>query len=193
MKKRALVLGLVGILAMSGLSFAATNNSTISKSKAEKIAMAKVPNGEIERVYLDKEDSEYNIFIKKGNAIYEVEVNARNGKVTDVDKEYIKTSSSNNTQKNNVNKRKNDISESKAREVILKKIPNGKIERIYLDRDDNEYNAIVTKGSAVYEVEVNSLNGKITDIDRDDDYYEDDYYDYDDHDDHDDDDYYDED
>lgn len=110
MKKRALVLGLVGILAMSGLSFAATNNSTISKSKA--------------------------------------------------------------------------------REVILKKIPNGKIERIYLDRDDNEYNAIVTKGSAVYEVEVNSLNGKITDIDRDDDYYEDDYYDYDDHDD---DDYYDED
>lgn len=87
MKKRALVLGLVGILAMSGLSFAATNNSTISKSKAEKIAMAKVPNGKIERVYLDKEDSEYNIFIKKGNAVYEVEVNSLNGKITDIDRD----------------------------------------------------------------------------------------------------------
>ncbi len=48
---------------------------------------------------------------------------------------------------------------------MIYKIPNWKIEKIYLVERDREYKAIVKKGNEVYEIEVDSFNVNITDFD----------------------------
>ena len=111
MKKRSLVLGLSGVLLISGLSFAATQESekTISQSDAEKIMLNKIPNGKIEKIYLDEKDREYKAIVKKGNELYEIEVNSLNGNITDFDKEYVVNHNNNsNNQNNNQNANQNN-------------------------------------------------------------------------------------
>ena len=105
MTKRSLVLGLVGVLLISGLSFAATQEGgkTISQADAEKIMLNKIPNGKIEKIYLDERDREYKAIVKKGNEVYEIEVDSSNGNITDFDKEYVEN------QNNNQNKPNNDV------------------------------------------------------------------------------------
>ena len=105
MTKRSLVLGLAGVLLISGLSFAATQEGgkTISQADAEKIMLNKIPNGKIEKIYLDERDREYKAIVKKGNEVYEIEVDLLNGNITDFDKEYVEN------QNNSQNKPNNDV------------------------------------------------------------------------------------
>lgn len=105
MTKRSLVLGLAGVLLISGLSFAATQEGgkTISQADAEKIMLNKIPNGKIEKIYLDERDREYKAIVKKGNEVYEIEVDSSNGNITDFDKEYVEN------QNNSQNKPNNDV------------------------------------------------------------------------------------
>lgn len=105
MTKRSLVLGLAGVLLISGLSFAATQEGgkTISQADAEKIMLNKIPNGKIEKIYLDERDREYKAIVKKGNEVYEIEVDSLNGNITDFDKEYVEN------QNNSQNKPNNDV------------------------------------------------------------------------------------
>ena len=124
MTKRSLVLGLAGVLLISGLSFAATQEGgkTISQADAEKIMLNKIPNGKIEKIYLDERDREYKAIVKKGNEVYEIEVDSLNGNITDFDKEYVKNQNNNNSsnqgnqnndqnsnQNNSQNKPNNDV------------------------------------------------------------------------------------
>ena len=120
MTKRSLVLGLAGVLLISGLSFAATQESgkTISQTDAEKIMLNKIPNGKIEKIYLDERDREYKAIVKKGNEVYEIEVDSLNGNITDFDKEYMVNQNNNNSsnqgnqntnQNNSQNKPNNDV------------------------------------------------------------------------------------
>ena len=99
MTKRSLVLGLAGVLLISGLSFAATQEGgkTISQADAEKIMLNKIPNGKIEKIYLDERDREYKAIVKKGNEVYEIEVDSSNGNITDFDKEYVENQNNNNS------------------------------------------------------------------------------------------------
>lgn len=99
MTKRSLVLGLAVVLLISGLSFAATQEGgkTISQADAEKIMLNKIPNGKIEKIYLDKRDREYKAIVKKGNEVYEIEVDSLNGNITDFDKEYVINQNNNNS------------------------------------------------------------------------------------------------
>lgn len=105
MTKRSLVLGLAGVLLISGLSFAATQEGgkTISQADAEKIMLNKIPKGKIEKIYLDERDREYKAIVKKGNEVYEIEVDSSNGNITDFDKEYVEN------QNNSQNKPNNDV------------------------------------------------------------------------------------
>lgn len=107
MTKRSLVLGLAGVLLISGLSFAATQEGgkTISQADAEKIMLNKIPNGKIEKIYLDERDREYKAIVKKGNEVYEIEVDSLNGNITDFDKEYVVNQ--NNTNNNSRNRGNN--------------------------------------------------------------------------------------
>ena len=125
MIKRSLVLGLAGVLLISGLSFAATQESgkTISQTDAEKIMLNKIPNGKIEKIYLDERDREYKAIVKKGNEVYEIEVDSSNGNITDFDKEYVENQNNNNSsnqgnQNNNQNSNQNNSQNKPNNDVI---------------------------------------------------------------------------
>ena len=109
MTKRSLVLGLAGVLLISGLSFAATQEGgkTISQADAEKIMLNKIPNGKIEKIYLDERDREYKAIVKKGNEVYEIEVDSSNGNITDFDKEYVENQNNNSNNQGNQNNNQN--------------------------------------------------------------------------------------
>ena len=125
MTKRSLVLGLAGVLLISGLSFAATQEGgkTISQADAEKIMLNKIPNGKIEKIYLDERDREYKAIVKKGNEVYEIEVDSSNGNITDFDKEYVVNQNNNssnqgNNQNNNQNSNQNNSQNKPNNDVI---------------------------------------------------------------------------
>ena len=125
MTKRSLVLGLVGVLLISGLSFAATQEGgkTISQADAEKIMLNKIPKGKIEKIYLDERDREYKAIVKKGNEVYEIEVDSSNGNITDFDKEYVENQNNNNSsnqgnQNNNQNSNQNNSQNKPNNDVI---------------------------------------------------------------------------
>ena len=125
MTKRSLVLGLAGVLLISGLSFAATqeDGKTISQADAEKIMLNKIPNGKIEKIYLDERDREYKAIVKKGNEVYEIEVDSLNGNITDFNKEYVENQNNNNSsnqgnQNNNQNSNQNNSQNKPNNDVI---------------------------------------------------------------------------
>ena len=125
MTKRSLVLGLAGVLLISGLSFAATqeDGKTISQADAEKIMLNKIPKGKIEKIYLDERDREYKAIVKKGNEVYEIEVDSSNGNITDFDKEYVENQNNNNSsnqgnQNNNQNSNQNNSQNKPNNDVI---------------------------------------------------------------------------
>lgn len=166
MTKRSLVLGLAGVLLISGLSFAATQEGgkTISQADAEKIMLNKIPNGKIEKIYLDERDREYKAIVKKGNEVYEIEVDSLNGNITDFDKEYV--INQNNTNNNSSNQGNNQTNNQNTNQNNSQNKPNNDV--IY---DDDKYD-----------------DDRYDDKDDYDDKYDDDRYDdKDDYDDYDDD------
>lgn len=120
MTKRSLVLGLAGVLLISGLSFAATQEGgkTISQADAEKIMLNKIPNGKIEKIYLDERDREYKAIVKKGNEVYEIEVDSLNGNITDFDKEYVVNQNNNSSNQGNQNNNQNNSQNKPNNDVI---------------------------------------------------------------------------
>ena len=184
MIKRSLVLGLAGVLLISGLSFAATQESgkTISQTDAEKIMLNKIPNGKIEKIYLDERDREYKAIVKKGNEVYEIEVDSLNGNITDFDKEYMvnqnNNSSNQGNQNNNQNSNQNNSQNKPNNDVIYDddKYDDDRYDDDYDDKyDDDKYD--------------DDHDDKYEDDRYDDDYddkYDDDKHDHDDQDDFDD-------
>ena len=130
MTKRSLVLGLAGVLLISGLSFAATQEGgkTISQADAEKIMLNKIPKGKIEKIYLDERDREYKAIVKKGNEVYEIEVDSLNGNITDFDKEYVENQNNNSSNQGNQNNNQNSNQNNSQNK------PNNDV--IYDDKDD---------------------------------------------------------
>lgn len=142
MTKRSLVLGLAGVLLISGLSFAATQEGgkTISQADAEKIMLNKIPNGKIEKIYLDERDREYKAIVKKGNEVYEIEVDSLNGNITDFDKEYVvnqnNTNNNSSNQGNNQNTNQNNSQNKPNNDVVYDDDRYDYDDDRYDDRDD---------------------------------------------------------
>ena len=136
-----------------------SSSKYIGEAKAKEIMLKKVPGAEIVKFKLDKDDTaEYEGELRKGNYEYEISVNAKTGKITDYEKEIIKTSS------------KKLIGESKAKEIMLKKVPGAKIVKFELDNDKTpEYEGELKKGNYEYEITVNAITGKITEFEKDND------------------------
>lgn len=146
------------VLSQVGVADAASK--LIGSAKAKEIMLKKVPGAKIVKFRLDNDKTpEYEGELRKGSYKYEIDVNAKTGKITDYEKEKIKTSSS------------KYIGEAKAKEIMLKKVPGAKIVKFELDNDDRtpEYEGELRKGNYEYEITINAISGKITEyeVDRD--------------------------
>ena len=141
------------ILSQVGVVNAASK--LIGTTKAKEIMLKKVPGAKITKFKLDNDSTpEYEGVLTKGKYRYEIEVNAKTGKITEYEKEKIKTSSK-------------YIGEKKAKEIMLKKVPGAKITKFKLDKDGTpEYEAELTKGSYKYEISVNAKTGQITEYEK---------------------------
>ena len=131
----------------------------IGSTKAKEIMLKKVPGAKIVKFRLDNDRTpEYEGELTKGSYKYEIDVNAKTGKITDYEKEKIKTSS------------KKLIGEAKAKEIMLKKVSGAKIVKFELDNDKTpEYEGELRKGNYEYEISVNAITGKITEFEKDND------------------------
>jgi len=65
-----------------------TQNTPISEKQAKEIALGKV-KGEVVRVKLEEDDGRqyYEVIVKSSGSMYEVEIDAKTGKVLEVEKE----------------------------------------------------------------------------------------------------------
>lgn len=133
-------------------------SSNITLAKAKEVALKEV-SGTVQKTSQD--DDDYNIYIKNGNYVYEIEVDKRTGKVDSVEKEKIKTTTSSSTKTSTSNSVKTTL--EKAKTLALAEV-NGKI--ISTKTDDDDYEIIIQKGDYLYEVEVDRRTGRIDNIDK---------------------------
>ncbi|MBM7700320.1 PepSY domain-containing protein [Kurthia huakuii] len=169
MKKALIVTALVGTLGVSGIiGYAASNASqlttgvksavtaqttTMTVDEAQKIALQKVKGSIISS---EQDDDDYEFDIRDGDYVYEVEVKKNNGNATTVEKDY---------------KPAHDVtvSEEQAREIALKKVPDGEIVKLELDDDDGQsrYDVEIVKHDYEHELEIDATTGKILEYERD--------------------------
>ena len=146
----------------------------ISLDEAKEIALkeAKVSseNAKFIKAELDKDGrtAHYDIEFVSGKYKYEVEINAKTGKVTDyererADKEDLSAPSEGNSEY---------ISLDEAKEIALKRAKvsseNAKFIKAELDKDGRtaHYDIEFVSGKYKYEVEINAKTGKVTDYER---------------------------
>lgn len=142
-----------------------TNNKLIGENKARTIMLNKVPGGKIIFIELDYDDDtpEYEGKVVKGTREYEISVNGYNGKIVEFEAEnrydYSNSSSGSNVHENL-------IGETKAKQIMLNKVPGAKITKFALDLDDRipEYKGELVKGYREYEISVHATNGNIIDF-----------------------------
>lgn len=141
----------------------------ISLIEAKEILKKAVPESNVLVCYYDQDDNKYDSKVIKDNIVYEVEIDAYSGRIIEIEKD--------DDINNNLDVK--NISLDKAKSIILDAIPNGNLVYCKYDVDDNEYDAKVVKDNKTYEIEINAFDGRIIDIDIDDDYDDNDYDDSD--------------
>ena len=204
--KQYLTLGL-GIVAgfgisVVGVSYASqnlvSNVKQVTPEVAKSIMLNKVPGANILEFSYDGDDKtpKYDGTLIKDNYEYEVDVNAKTGQIIKFEKEAIFTHNSNGnannasantqqstTQNNNASTtRKAYIGESKAKSIMLNKVPGATISKFYLDNDATpEYDGELIKGDYEYDISVDAVTGEIREFSKERiEAYDDDRYDYDD-------------
>ena len=178
-----------------------TRKAYIGESKAKSIMLNKVPGATISKFYLDNDATpEYDGELIKGDYEYDISVDAVTGEIREFSKERIRnynnptinnsTSTNSNTNANNnvatnnntnVNNR-TYIGESKAKSIMLSKVPGATIRGFHFDNDSTpEYEAELIKDGYEYDISVNALTGGIIEFSKERiEPYDDDRYDYDD-------------
>ena len=204
--KQYLTLGL-GIVAgfgisVVGVSYASqnlvSNVKQVTPEVAKSIMLNKVPGANILEFSYDGDDKtpKYDGTLIKDNYEYEVDVNAKTGQIIKFEKEAIFTPNSNGnannasantqqstTQNNNASTtRKDYIGESKAKSIMLNKVPGAKINKFYLDNDATpEYEGELIKDGYEYDISVDAKTGEIREFSKERiEAYDDDRYDHDD-------------
>lgn len=162
------------------------SSDIISFEKAESLAKKEANGGFVKDISFEEEDGEYyyEVEIVKDGMEYDYLINAKTGEVMvmgeyesyfdydDDDDDYVvkKNESAKPDKKPSGDKTNSGlISESKARNIVLSKIPGAKIRYIKLEKDDGRY---VYEGEAVlgkyeYEFEINASSGVIIDWGKD--------------------------
>ena len=178
-----------------------TRKAYIGESKAKSIMLNKVPGATISKFYLDNDATpEYDGELIKGDYEYDISVDAVTGEIREFSKERIRnynnptinnsTSTNSNTNANNNVATNNNgsttnrtyIGESKAKSIMLSKVPGATIRGFHFDNDSTpEYEAELIKDGYEYDISVNALTGEIIEFSKERiEPYDDDRYDYDD-------------
>ena len=135
------------------------NTKKIDLMQAKEILRKTVPGGKVLVCYYDRGDNEYDGKIIKDNYVYEIEIDAFNGNILDIDKEYIGTNNSNTS----------NITLEKAKQIMVNAVPGSQLMYCQYDNEDNEYEGKVKKDNKIYEVEVSGFDGRVIDIELDND------------------------
>ena len=140
------------------------NKQLIGEAKAKQIMLNKVPGGKI--IYLDFEYDDgipvYEGKVVKGNREYEISINGYTGGIVEFESEYRYDYTNNSSSNTNLNL----IGESKAKQIMLNKVPGATIKKFCLDLDDRipEYKGKLVKGYREYEISVHAITGNIIDF-----------------------------
>lgn len=150
-----------------------TNNTSsyISTEQAKAIALDKSGGGEVLYIKLDIDNddfddrAEYDVKILNNNSIYEMEIDAITGQITEYEIE-VQNSNTNNTG-GSVN-----ITSKEAEEIALNKVGGGSIYKTEFDqgdRNDNpEYEIELRNGNKFYEITVDAITGQIVEFELED-------------------------
>lgn len=147
---------------------------TITKAKAKTIALnkAKVKSADVKKwtkVKLDNwdddKDQEWDVEFRTGTYQYEVEINARTGKVEDYEKEKIKTAKAPAAGTGTAKK----LTRADAKNAALKKagVKSADVKKwTKVKLDGNEWEIKFQTKTYQYEVEINARTGKVKDFEK---------------------------
>ena len=183
--KKISMLGLVSLILSTNCTFivnadtvntkSTTNVSVnaramISKEKAKQIMLNRVGGGTLVEFYFDYDDGipVYEGKIINGNYEYEIDVNANNGYIIKFERDHRDYDDDydyghGNMGNNGSSVIKQLIGETKARQIMLNRVPGGKIIYVTFDYDDGvpEYEGKIVKGNREYEISIHGYTGGI--------------------------------
>lgn len=141
-------------------SYSIQDKKNMKKSKIKAKARKKVQGGKITSTRLTIDDglSEYKVSMTKGKRRYKLVYNAKNGKLLEYEWKLTKKSAKTST-----------ISEAKAKQIALKKVPGATVIKIEYDKDDGiaVYEIELLKGSYEYDIKINAKTGAILEFEKD--------------------------
>ena len=131
---------IVAAIILGSIGFSINVLAELNEQQAKDIIKKEVPNGQITKFKLDKENGKmvYEIKVMDGNIEKEYEIDAETGAILKMEQEQKR-----NKNANSVNNPK--ISSDKAKEIALKNSKNGKFKEIELKHKN---------GVLVYDVEI---------------------------------------
>ena len=131
----------------------------VGEKKAKEVVLKKVPGAKFVSFEFDYDDytPTYEVEVTKGNYKYEISIDAITGEIIGFEKEKYKSSSSSKL-----------ISASKAKEIMLNKVPGAKFIEFEFDNDRTPtYEGTLRKGIYEYEITVDAKTGKIIEFEKD--------------------------
>lgn len=155
-----IALGLVVICGV-GVSYSLVKDDKaeyLTKDQAKNIILEKVPDGKILEFSYDNENNspKYESEIVKDTMKYQVDVDAETGKIINFEQEVLKD-------QNNGKTSDKLISEDKAMDIMINKVPKATVQKFNLDKDGEnaEYEGVLTKADTKYEITVDAKTGDI--------------------------------
>lgn len=130
----------------------------LTKNQAKNIILEKVPDGKILEFSYDNENNspKYESEIVKDTMKYQVDVDAETGKIINFEQEVLKDQNDGKTSDKL-------ISEDKAMDIMMNKVPKSTIQKFNLDKDGKnaEYEGVLTKVDIKYGITVDAKTGDI--------------------------------
>lgn len=150
----------------SNVEISNRQKTLISKEQARNIMLNKVPGGNIIEFSYDYDDGipKYEGKVIKGNYEYSIAINANTGEILEFEHEYRDDDIYDDKFENSgINSNNKLIGENEARNIMLNKVPGGKIIFINIDYDDGipMYEGKIVKGNKEYEISINGYSGRI--------------------------------
>lgn len=140
------------------------SSATITEEEAKAIILSKVPNGNIVEFSYDVDDGrkQYEATVIKDNSKYELDVDAISGEIITFEQENLQFGQSSSNVGNMQNDTSSFIGESRAREIMLEKVPGGTFVTFKLDNDETPaYEGELIKDNVEYEITVDARTGTV--------------------------------
>ena len=161
-----LVIGGVAMAGNTGHSLAATSKDLLTIEEAEAIAVKSV-DGNVTKIELDRERSGdiYEVEVKSGSVEYDLDIDAKTGKVLRTDKD--KDNDDDSDDKVIVTDGK-FITEKAAVKIAMKQAK-GTVTDIELDNEDGRviYEIEINDGTYEYDFDIDAISGKVLKFEKD--------------------------